>query len=142
VFGVAAATRFHPIEMLASMVIKYGVVLLLGASPVTVVVFESILNVVSMFNHANVRIPAAIERTLRFVIVTPAMHRVHHSFHPSETNSNFGFNLTWWDRFFGTYRSASVDAEITIGLPDLLEATNQSVGWMMQMPFRHPPTAV
>jgi len=138
-FDVTLATRFHPIEMLVSMLIKYGAVLLLGASPVTVLVFESILNVVSMFNHANVRIPNAIDRALRLVIVTPAMHRVHHSYHPPETNSNFGFNLPWWDWLFGTYRPESVDAEITIGLPDLLDEANQSVGWMLQMPFRHPP---
>jgi sterol desaturase/sphingolipid hydroxylase (fatty acid hydroxylase superfamily) len=139
-FDVTLATRFHPVEMLASMVIKYGAVLLLGASAVTVLIFEAALNVVSMFNHANIRLPAALDRALRLVVVTPAMHRVHHSFHPSETNSNFGFNLPWWDRLFGTYRQASVDAPITIGLPDLLDATNQSVVWMLRLPFRRPST--
>ncbi len=139
-FDVTLATRFHPMEMLASMLIKYGAVLLLGASPVTVLVFESALNVVSMFNHANIRLPAALDRVLRLVVVTPAMHRVHHSFHPSETNSNFGFNLPWWDRLFGTYRRQSIDSNITIGLPDLLEETNQSIVWMLRMPFRRPST--
>jgi len=87
-----------PVEMLASMVIKYAAVLLLGASAVTILVFETILNVTSMFNHANIRIPAVLDRLLRLVVVTPAMHRVHYSFRPVETRSNFGFNLPWWDR--------------------------------------------
>lgn len=139
-FDITLATRFHPIEMLASMVIKYGAVLLLGASPVSVLVFESVLNLTSMFNHANIRLPGKLDRLLRLIVVTPAMHRVHHSFHPSETNSNFGFNLPWWDRLFGTYRQRSVDSPITIGLPEFLGATNQSIEWMLRLPFRQPST--
>ncbi|MCM2316253.1 MAG: sterol desaturase family protein [Thermoanaerobaculia bacterium] len=135
-FDITLATRFHPIEMLASMVIKYAAVLLLGASAVTVLVFESVLNLTSMFNHANMRLPEKLDRLLRLIVVTPAMHRVHHSFHPSETNSNFGFNLPWWDRLFGTYRRQSVDSPIEIGLPGLLEETNQSLAWMLRFPFR------
>ncbi|MCM2317537.1 MAG: sterol desaturase family protein [Thermoanaerobaculia bacterium] len=139
-FDITLATRFHPMEMLASMVIKYVAVLLLGASPVTVLVFESVLNLTSMFNHANIRLPDRLDRLLRLVVVTPAMHRVHHSFHPSETNSNFGFNLPWWDRLFGTYRQQSLDSSITIGLPDLQGTTSQSIEWMLRLPFRSPST--
>lgn len=138
-FDVTLATRFHPVEMLASMVIKWGAVIALGASPVAVLVFELILNGTSVFNHANVRLPVAVDRVLRLFVVTPAMHRVHHSYLVAETNSNFGFSLPWWDRMFGTYRHESVDSPITIGLPDLQSAADQSIAWMLLLPFRRRP---
>jgi sterol desaturase/sphingolipid hydroxylase (fatty acid hydroxylase superfamily) len=103
-FDVTTGARFHPLEILLSMLIKFAVILLLGAPVVAVVIFEVILNATSMFNHANVRLPARVDRFLRWVVVTPDMHRVHHSVEDDETNSNFGFNLPWWDRLLGTYR--------------------------------------
>jgi sterol desaturase/sphingolipid hydroxylase (fatty acid hydroxylase superfamily) len=111
--------RFHPLEILFSLAIKVAVVLTLGAPPVAVMVFEIALNAAAIFNHGNVRLPAGIDRLLRLVLVTPAMHRVHHSIVRAETDSNFGFSVPWWDRLFGTYRAApaaGLEDEI-IGLP-------------------------
>ena len=117
-FDVTTGARFHPLEILLSMLIKFAVILLLGAPVVAVVIFEVILNATSMFNHANVRIPSRIDRILRWVVVTPDMHRVHHSVEDDETNSNFGFNLPWWDRLLGTYRGQprSGHEAMTIGI--------------------------
>lgn len=137
-FDVTLATRFHPVEMLVSMVIKCGGVIAVGASPLAVLVFELLLNATSVFNHGNVRLPTALDRLVRLFVVTPAMHRIHHSYRPSETNSNFGFNLPWWDHLFGTYRRASNDPEITIGLPEIQAEANQSVVWMLRLPLRGP----
>ena len=95
---VTTGVRFHPIEILLSMGIKFGVVAALGAPAVAVLAFEVLLNATSMFNHSNVRMPALLDRVLRWIVVTPDMHRVHHSIAARETNSNFGFNLPWWDR--------------------------------------------
>jgi sterol desaturase/sphingolipid hydroxylase (fatty acid hydroxylase superfamily) len=103
-FDVTTGARFHPIEILLSMLIKLAAILVIGPPPEAVVVFEVLLNATAMFNHGNVRLPAAADRWLRWVVVTPDMHRVHHSVEDDETNSNFGFNLPWWDRLFGTYR--------------------------------------
>jgi sterol desaturase/sphingolipid hydroxylase (fatty acid hydroxylase superfamily) len=103
-FDVTTGARFHPIEILLSMLIKLAAILVIGPSPEAVVVFEVLLNATAMFNHGNVRLPTAVDRWLRWVVVTPDMHRVHHSMEDDETNSNFGFNLPWWDRLFGTYR--------------------------------------
>ncbi len=104
-FDVTTGARFHPLEILLSMLIKFAVIALLGPPVLAVIVFEVLLNATSMFNHGNVRIPEGIDRVLRLFVVTPDMHRVHHSVEDDETNSNFGFNLPWWDRLFGTYRA-------------------------------------
>src|ERR1700687_3471662 len=103
-FDVTTGARFHPIEIVLSMSIKFGVVVALGAPALGVLVFEVLLNATSMFNHGNAHIPARLDRYLRWFVVTPDMHRVHHSIVVNETNSNFGFNLPWWDRLLGTYR--------------------------------------
>ncbi len=103
-FDVTTGLRFHPIEIIISMLIKFATIILLGAPIIAVVIFEVLLNATSMFNHGNVRIPQGVDRLLRWFVVTPDMHRVHHSVEDDETNSNFGFNLPWWDRLFGTYR--------------------------------------
>ncbi|MFN0218226.1 MAG: sterol desaturase family protein [Hyphomicrobium sp.] len=108
-FDVTTGARFHPIEILFSMGIKLGVVAALGVPALGVVIFEVLLNATSLFNHGNVRVPASIDNILRWIVVTPDMHRVHHSISPRETNSNFGFNLPWWDRLFGTYRAEPKD---------------------------------
>lgn len=104
-YDVTTGLRFHPVEILLSMGIKLAVVAAMGPPAVAVLVFEVLLNATAMFNHGNVRLPTKIDRILRLVVVTPDMHRVHHSVHPAETNSNFGFNLPWWDRLLGTYRA-------------------------------------
>ena len=137
-FDVSTGLRFHPIEILLSMIIKFAVVAALGAPALAVLIFEVLLNATSMFNHANVRIPLGIDRTLRWLIVTPDMHRVHHSILAHETNSNFGFNLPWWDRLFGTYRaqpSAGHEA-MTIGIDQFRDARELGIDRMMLQPFR------
>ena len=101
---VTTGARFHPLEILLSMLIKFAAIAVFGPPVVAVVIFEVLLNATSMFNHGNVRLPRRFDRLLRLFVVTPDMHRVHHSVEDDETNSNFGFNLPWWDRLFGTYR--------------------------------------
>lgn len=103
-YDVTTGARFHPIEILLSMLIKFAVIVVLGAPVAAVVIFEVLLNATAMFNHGNIRLPPALDRLLRWVVVTPDMHRVHHSIEDDEANSNFGFNLPWWDRLGGTYR--------------------------------------
>jgi sterol desaturase/sphingolipid hydroxylase (fatty acid hydroxylase superfamily) len=104
-FDVTTGARFHTLEIIFSMMIKFAVIVLLGPPVLAVVIFEVLLNATAMFNHSNVHIPERVDRVLRLFVVTPDMHRVHHSVEDDETNSNFGFNLPWWDRMFGTYRA-------------------------------------
>lgn len=137
-FDVSTGVRFHPIEILLSMVIKFTVVAALGAPALGVLLFEVLLNATSMFNHGNVRMPERLDRVLRWIVVTPDMHRVHHSVTPRETNSNFGFNLPWWDRLFGTYRAqpaAGHDA-MTIGIEQFREPGELRLDRMLLQPFR------
>jgi len=103
-YDLTTGARFHPIEIILSMLIKFATIVVLGPPVVAVVIFEALLNATAMFNHGNIRLPAGVDRVLRWFVVTPDMHRVHHSVEDDETNSNFGFNLPWWDRLFGTYR--------------------------------------
>ena len=103
-YDVTTGARFHPLEIVLSMLIKFATIMVLGPPVVAVVIFEVILNATAMFNHSNIRLPAGLDSILRLIVVTPDMHRVHHSVEDDETNSNFGFNLPWWDRLFGTYR--------------------------------------
>ncbi len=120
-FDVTTGARFHPIEIVLSMLIKFAVIAALGPAPLAVLIFEVLLNATAMFNHSNVRIPVRLDRALRWLVVTPDMHRVHHSIEDHETNSNFGFNLPLWDRLFGTYKDqpdAGHDA-MTIGIREL-----------------------
>lgn len=102
-YDVTTGARFHTIEIVLSMLIKFAVIIVLGAPVVAVVLFEVILNATAMFNHSNISLPAKLDKSLRYLLVTPDMHRVHHSVHANEANSNFGFSLTWWDRLMGTY---------------------------------------
>jgi sterol desaturase/sphingolipid hydroxylase (fatty acid hydroxylase superfamily) len=136
-YDVTTGSRFHPVEILLSMIIKVVVVGVLGPPVVAVVVFEVLLNATAMFNHSNVRIPLAVDRVLRWFVVTPDMHRVHHSVVPVETNSNFGFNLPWWDRLLGTYvdQPASGHQKMTIGLRQFREAARLTLPWMLLLPF-------
>jgi sterol desaturase/sphingolipid hydroxylase (fatty acid hydroxylase superfamily) len=135
---VTTGARFHPIEILASMVVKLAVVAALGAPVEAVLAFEILLNATSMFNHANIRMPAACDRVLRWIVVTPDMHRVHHSIVPQETNSNFGFNVPWWDRLFGTYRPqpAAGHEAMTIGIGQFRAPREQWLDRMLTQPFR------
>ena len=103
-YDVTTGARFHPIEIILSMLIKFATIVVLGPPVVAVIIFEVLLNATAMFNHGNIQLPKSIDRVLRWFVVTPDMHRVHHSVEDDETNSNFGFNLPWWDRLFGTYR--------------------------------------
>ena len=133
---VTTGARFHPVEILLSMVIKMTVVAALGPAPVAVVIFEVLLNATSMFNHANVRLPGAADRVLRWLVVTPDMHRVHHSVIARETNSNFGFNMPWWDRLFGTYRDqpAAGHQGMTIGLDQFRDPGRLSLPRLLLLP--------
>jgi sterol desaturase/sphingolipid hydroxylase (fatty acid hydroxylase superfamily) len=137
-FDVSTGVRFHPIEILLSMVIKLTVVAALGAPAAGVLPFEVLLNATSMFNHGNVRMPERLDRVLRWIVVTPDMHRVHHSVTPRETNSNFGFNLPWWDRLFGTYRAqpAAGHEAMTIGIEQFRDPGELRLDRMLLQPFR------
>ena len=139
---VTTGTRFHPIEIILSMGIKLGAVAAMGVPAVAVLAFEVLLNATSIFNHSNVRIPAWVDRGLRWIVVTPDMHRVHHSILAPETNSNFGFNLPWWDRLFGTYRDQPSAGHLgmTIGIEQFREPAEQRLGCMLTQPFRDDDT--
>ena len=138
-FDVTTGLRFHPIEILLSMAIKVCAVTLLGASAVAVLIFEVLLNATSMWSHSNIRLPAGFDRLLRLLMVTPDMHRTHHSVVPRETHSNFGFNLACWDRLFGTYRDRPEGGHerMTIGLPDVRSVGELRLGRMLLMPLRN-----
>jgi sterol desaturase/sphingolipid hydroxylase (fatty acid hydroxylase superfamily) len=137
-FDVTTGVRFHPVEILLSMVIKFGAVSALGAPAVGVLAFEVLLNATSMFNHGNVRLPRPVDAVLRWIVVTPEMHRVHHSIERRETDSNFGFNLPWWDRLFGTYRAepAAGHEGMVIGIPAFRDAAELRLDRMLLQPLR------
>ena len=135
---VTTGARFHPVEILVSLGIKFAVVAGLGAPALTVLLFEILLNGTSMFNHSNVRMPEKVERAMRWLVVTPDMHRVHHSILRRETDSNFGFNFPWWDRIFSTYRpqpEAGHDG-MTLGLDRFRDPRELRLDRMLPQPFR------
>jgi sterol desaturase/sphingolipid hydroxylase (fatty acid hydroxylase superfamily) len=135
---VTTGVRFHPIEILLSFGIKFGVVAALGTPAISVVIFEVLLNATSMFNHSNVTMPVWLDGMLRWIVVTPDMHRVHHSIIVREMNSNFGFNLPWWDRLFGTYRDQpeAGHAGMILGIEQFREPREQHLDRMLTQPFR------
>jgi sterol desaturase/sphingolipid hydroxylase (fatty acid hydroxylase superfamily) len=139
-FDVTTGLRFHPVEILLSMAIKVAVVVALGAPPAAVLIFEVVLSATALFNHANVRLPVRLERMLRLAVVTPDMHRVHHSAIPEETNTNFGFNLPWWDRLFGTYRAQPRDGHtgMRIGLNRFRDPRELWLDRMLVQPLEGP----
>lgn len=139
-FDVTTGVRFHPIEIALSMAIKFLAIAALGPSALAVLVFEVLLNATSMFNHGNVRLPAALDRVLRWIVVTPDMHRVHHSIHPDETNSNFGFNLPWWDGLLGTYRAQPRDGHegMTVGIEQFRTRRDLRLDRMLVQPALGP----
>jgi sterol desaturase/sphingolipid hydroxylase (fatty acid hydroxylase superfamily) len=136
-FDVTTALRFHPVEILASMLLKIGLVYLLGPAALAVLLFEIILNGTAMFNHSNLRLPFRLDRAVRLILVTPDMHRVHHSIHRHEHDSNYGFALSVWDRIFRTYRpkpEAGHDL-MTVGL-EWQDERPSRLGWALMLPFR------
>lgn len=137
-FDASLGIRFHPLEMILSMILKAGMVLLIGAPASVVVLFEIVLSATSIFNHANVRFPESVDRALRLFVVTPAMHRIHHSEAVADMNTNFGFNLPWWDHLCGTYRRGA-DGPIIVGMPQYPNGARQSLLWILALPFRSGP---
>jgi len=139
---VTTALRFHPLEIILSMLLKLALVALLGAPALAVLLFEVLLNATAMFNHANLRLPPALDRFLRPLIVTPDMHRVHHSSAPAETDSNYGFNLSLWDHLFKSYRAqpALGHEGMTIGLTIFRTPQDQRLDRLLLQPFRQPPS--
>ena len=137
-YDVTTGARFHPLEIILSMLIKFATILLLGPSIVAVIIFEIMLNATAMFNHGNIGLPKTLDKVVRWFLVTPDMHRVHHSTEDDEANSNFGFSLTWWDRLLGTYREAPRAGQIgmTIGINKFRDP--KQVAWlpgMLALPF-------
>ncbi len=144
-FDVTTGARFHPVEIVLSMLIKFAAIMLIGAPATAVILFEVILNATAMFNHGNVRIPHEADRALRWLIVTPDMHRVHHSVERAETDSNFGFNLSLWDRLLGTYRAepAKGHEAMTIGIPQFRDPVQcATLPGMLALPFRGTPSRI
>jgi sterol desaturase/sphingolipid hydroxylase (fatty acid hydroxylase superfamily) len=139
-FDVTTGLRFHPVEILLSMVIKLAVVMALGPPAIAVLVFEVLLNATAMFNHSNIRLPMLVDRFLRLIVVTPDMHRVHHSIIPEETNSNFGFNLPWWDRLLGTYKAQPKAGHegMTIGIEQFRTGRDLWLDRMLVQPIKGP----
>jgi sterol desaturase/sphingolipid hydroxylase (fatty acid hydroxylase superfamily) len=137
-FDVTTALRFHPVEIAASMLIKIGVVYLIGAPAAAVILFEILLNGSAMFNHANMRLPLGLDRALRMVLVTPDMHRVHHSVIRHEHDSNYGFALSVWDRLFRTYTAQPEGGHegMTIGLAPWQDDRPSRLGWCLWLPFQ------
>lgn len=135
---VSTALRFHPVEIMLSLLLKCAAVIVIGAAPVAVLIFEILLNATAMFNHGNIALPPPLDAFLRLFVVTPDMHRVHHSIDRRETDSNFGFNLPWWDWLFGTYRPqpAVGHATMTIGLGDFREVDDQRIDQLLVQPLR------
>lgn len=137
-FDVTTANRFHPLEILLSMLIKFATIVALGVPAYAVLIFEVVLNASAMFNHANINIPERLDRLIRSLLVTPDMHRIHHSSSQSETNSNFGFCLSIWDRIFKTYRPKAKlsQTEIQIGLEYFRSSQEQSFLALLFQPFQ------
>ena len=143
VLDATSGVRFHPLEILLSMGIKILVVLLLGASPPAVLVFEIVLNGFALFTHANLALPQWLDRTLRWLLVTPDMHRIHHSVERAEHDRNFSFHLIWWDRLFGTYlaKPATAQATLPLGLTIFRDVRAQRLDALLAQPFRDPMNA-
>jgi sterol desaturase/sphingolipid hydroxylase (fatty acid hydroxylase superfamily) len=139
-FVVTTGLRFHPVEIIMSMGIKLAVVMALGPPAVAVLIFEVLLNATAMFNHSNIRLPLLVDRFLRLIVVTPDMHRVHHSIIPEETNSNFGFNLPWWDRLLGTYKAQPKAGHegMSIGIEQFRTTRDLWLDRMLVQPVKGP----
>ena len=139
---VTSGARFHTLEILISMFIKLAAICVIGPPALGVLIFEVILNGTAMFNHSNIKLPLKLDRVLRLFLVTPDMHRVHHSVHRDETDSNYGFNLPWWDRLFRTYTAQPRDGHdgMTIGLHEFREPREQYLDRLLLQPFKDAKT--
>ncbi len=137
-----SGVRFHPVEILLSVLLKLGVVAILGAPAAGVIAFEVLLNATALFNHSNIKLPKNFDKLLRLFVVTPDMHRVHHSIIPQETNNNFGFNLPWWDRLFKTYKAQPQKGHLnmTIGLKEYPDPKALDLETLLLVPFHHKGT--
>jgi len=137
----SSAVRFHPLEIILSMIYKCGIVLLIGPAALAVLIFEIVLNASAIFNHANLRLPIWLDKLLRLLIVTPDMHRVHHSVIDRETNRNFGFNFSIWDKLFGTYKAQPEAGHegMTIGLSEHQSQDPSKLWWSLKLPFAKAP---
>ena len=142
-FDVTTGVRFHPLELLLSMAIKFGVIALLGAPALAVLAFETLLSSGALLTHSDAAFPTRLDRWLRLIVVTPSMHRTHHSTFPVETNSNYGFHLSLWDRCFGSYRAQLIESEqrMAIGLESWRSASAQRFPALLVQPFQNPPPA-
>jgi len=140
-YDLTTGLRFHPVEIIVSMALKLAAVAALGPSALAVLIFEITLNATAMFNHSNIHIPIGIDRLLRLAVVTPDMHRVHHSVVIRETNSNYGFAFPWWDRLFDTYQDQPIHGheQMTIGLSQFRDINQQSILQLLLMPFVGKP---
>ncbi len=138
VYDTTTGVRFHPLEIFFSLIVKMIAVFIIGADPVAVIIFEVILNVCAVFNHGNVKLPLTVDEQLRKVLVTPDMHRVHHSIYRNETDSNYGFSISIWDRIFGTYIDQPQDGhfKMEIGLPYARETEDGKIQNILMLPFR------
>lgn len=134
---VTTALRFHPIEIILSLLIKFAAVAAIGAPPLSVLIFEVLLNGASIFNHGNIKIPLSFDRVIRLILVTPDMHRVHHSVIARETNSNYGFSFSWWDKIFGTYNAQPREGheKMKIGLNGYHDDRSMQLSALLMMPF-------
>jgi len=137
-FDVTTGLRFHPVEIILSLLIKFAIITCFGIPPVAVVIFEILLNVSAMFNHSNIRLPTWLDNLLRWIVVTPDMHRVHHSIEHVEIGSNFGFSLPWWDFIFGTYRADAEKGQLNMvfGIDEFRSPSEQRLDRMLTQPFR------
>lgn len=137
-FDVTTGLRFHPVEIILSLFIKFAVIMCLGVPAVAVVIFEILLNGSAMFNHSNIKLPEWLDKPLRWIVVTPDMHRVHHSSEQIETDSNFGFNLPWWDYVFRTYRTDAEKGQLHMefGIDEFRSPSEQRLDKMLTQPFR------
>jgi len=137
-FDTSTAVRFHPLEILLSMLYKVVLAVTLGVAPVTVIVFEIVLNGCALFNHGNVSLPAAFEQKLRYLLITPDLHRIHHSSYQPETDSNYGFSLSWWDKLFKTYcaKPKQDQSSMPIGLNGFRDPGELGFLQLLALPFR------
>jgi sterol desaturase/sphingolipid hydroxylase (fatty acid hydroxylase superfamily) len=143
-YDLTTGLRFHPVEIIVSMALKLAAIMVLGPPALAVLIFEVTLNATAMFNHSNINIPAAIDRLIRLFLVTPDMHRVHHSVVIRETNSNYGFAFPWWDRIFGTYQDQPIKGHngLVIGLSQFRDLNKQTPLQLLLMPFSGDPGRV
>jgi len=140
---VTSGIRFHPVEIILSLLIKFAAIIIFGVPAIAILLFEIILNATAMITHSNLNVPVRLDKILRIVFVTPDMHRVHHSVHRNETDSNYGFNFSFWDKLFGTYIDQPKDthAKMQIGIKQFRDSREQVIDKLLTQPFRNNKTS-